>query len=153
MREEEGVGEENAHDYDDDRYGADLAASGDDEVYKAYAAMSKQRGSYQDSQRRLREVQKSRGFFKGELTFEGRKAAVAREQEIKSFLSLGRIGHWAGDPQCQKAQKGSPKKGGKGQKGGKVKVDETRGQRSTSSRNSPCSSLLVRATWKEQPIW
>ena len=79
-----------SHDYEaehgyeavaDESPASDMGASEDEEVYQAFATMDKQRRSYKESRKRLREVQKQRGFFKGELTFEQRKAAVAKEKE------------------------------------------------------------------------
>ena len=106
---------------------SDAGASDDDEIYDAYAAMDKQRRSYKDSRQRLKDLQKSRGFFRGELTFEERKAAVAREKERSRCSACGRIGHWAGDSACNKTSKGGPKKHsekgkgkGKGKKAGKA---------------------------------
>ena len=106
---------------------SDAGASDDDEIYDAYAAMDKQRRSYKDSRQRLKDLQKSRGFFRGELTFEERKAAVAREKQRSRCSACGRIGHWAGDSACNKTSKGGPKKHsekgkgkGKGKKAGKA---------------------------------
>ena len=94
---------------------SDMGASGDDEVFQAFTTMDKQRRSYKESRRRLREVQKQRGFFKGELTFEQRKAAVAREKERTRCSACGRIGHWAGDSECKAAKSAGSHKGkGKG---------------------------------------
>eukprot|EP00913_Durusdinium_trenchii_P019561 g18388.t1 len=75
--------------------GSDVGASQDEEVYQAFSAMDKQRRSYQESRRKLREVQKQRGFFKGELTFEQRRAAVQKEKERTRCSACGKIGHWA----------------------------------------------------------
>ena len=79
---------------------SDFGASGDDEIYAAFATMDKQRNTYQESRKRLRDIQRQRGFFKGELTFEQRKAAVAKEKERSRCPACGRMGHWAGDKEC-----------------------------------------------------
>ena len=101
--------------------GSDVGASQDEEVYQAFSAMDKQRRSYQESRRKLREVQKQRGFFKGELTFEQRRAAVQKEKERTRCSACGKIGHWAGDAQCQKSSKTSGPHRGKGKSKGKKK--------------------------------
>lgn len=91
--------------------------------------MDKQRRSYRDSRQRLKDLQKSRGFFRGELTFEERKAAVAKEKERTRCSACGRIGHWAGDQACAKTTKSGPKKSidkgkgkGKSKKAGRAYV-------------------------------
>ena len=43
---------------------SDQDASADDEVFDAYAAMESKRQSYRDSRKKLRDIQKSRGFIK-----------------------------------------------------------------------------------------
>ena len=67
------------------------------EAYEAYATMDKQRRSYTDSRKKLKEIQKSRGFFrgdlKGELNFEERKQAAQKEKARKRCASCGKIGH------------------------------------------------------------
>lgn len=87
--------------------GSDIGASQDEEVFQAFSAMDKQRRSCQESRKRLREVQKQRGFFKGELTFEQRRAAVQKEKERTRCSACGKVGHWAGDSQCAKTTKTS----------------------------------------------
>ena len=108
---------------------SDAGASGDDEIFAAYSSMDKQRRSYRDSRQRLKDLQKSRGFFRGELTFEERKAAVAKEKERTRCSACGRIGHWAGDQACAKTTKSGPKKSidkgkgkGKSKKAGRAYV-------------------------------
>ena len=48
---------------DEDQAGSDEGASNDDQVYEAYMAMNKSRSGYQEARKKLREVQKSRGFL------------------------------------------------------------------------------------------
>ena len=92
---------------------SDAGASGDDEVYEAFAAMDRQRRSYKESRAKLREVQKSRGFYKGGGKGDpDRQKMLEKEKERSRCSACDRIGHWAGDPQC-------PKSGSKGQKGSK----------------------------------
>eukprot|EP00913_Durusdinium_trenchii_P003431 g3178.t1 len=110
---------------------SDAAASGDDEVFEAYAAMDRQRKSYKESRKHLRTLQKSRGFFhgdvKGEISIEDRKAAVQKEKQRTRCAACGKIGHWAGDQACAKtSSKIGPKKidkkkgSGKGKSKGKA---------------------------------
>ena len=98
---------------------SDLGASDDDEVHEAYA-------SYQASRNKLKELQRNRGFFrgdfKGEISLEERKAAVQREKQRTRCAACGRVGHWAGDAACSKSHKSGPKKmDGKRSGGGKGK--------------------------------
>ncbi|CAK9047040.1 Retrovirus-related Pol polyprotein from transposon TNT 1-94 [Durusdinium trenchii] len=110
---------------------SDAGASGDDEVFEAYAAMDRQRKSYKESRKHLRTLQKSRGFFhgdvKGEISIEDRKAAVQKEKQRTRCAACGKIGHWAGDQACAKtSSKIGPKKidkkkgSGKGKSKGKA---------------------------------
>ena len=112
--EEEGPGEANS----------DAGASGDDEVFEAYAAMDRQRKSYKESRKHLRTLQKSRGFFhgdvKGEISIEDRKAAVQKEKQRTRCAACGKIGHWAGD-QAWTSSKIGPKKFDKKKGSGKGK--------------------------------
>ena len=130
---------------------SDAGASGDDEIYAAYSNMDKQRRSYKDSRQRLKDLQKSRGFFKGELTFEERKAAVAKEKERTRCSACGRIGHWAGDAQCSKTSKSGPKKDkgkgrGKGKKSGKAYMVSEVPMYFTldDTEEMPCSAYMLR---------
>ena len=92
---------------------SDAGASGDDDVFEAFAAMEKNRRSYKESRAKLREVQKSRGFYKGKGKGDAdRQKMIEKEKERSRCSACDRIGHWAGDPQC-------PKSGSKGQKSGK----------------------------------
>ena len=101
---------------------SDVGASGDDEVYEAYA-------SYKDSRKRLKDLQKSRGFHKpkpaGQSNDE-RRAAIEKEKARSRCAACGRIGHWAGDSSCSK---GSGQKGSKGGKPGKGKNGKGRGNK------------------------
>ena len=93
---------------------SDQGASGDDEIYDAYATMNKQRKGYKESRRRLKELQKSRGFFRGdvqgEFSVEERKASIAKEKQRTRCSACHKIGHWAGDAACSKSGKVGPKK-------------------------------------------
>ncbi|CAJ1344886.1 unnamed protein product, partial [Effrenium voratum] len=60
--------------YEAEEQPLDEGASQDEEVDQAYAA-------YKESRKKLKEIQKSRGFFKGELTFEERKKAMQTEKQ------------------------------------------------------------------------
>ena len=79
---------------------SDAGASNDDEVFNAYKLMDQQRRTYKDSRRRLKEIQKSREFYKGEASAEDRQRMTAEEKERSRCSACDRIGHWAGDPQC-----------------------------------------------------
>ncbi|CAK9062808.1 unnamed protein product [Durusdinium trenchii] len=97
---------------------SDAGASNDEEIFNAYTTMDKQRRSYKDSRKRLREIQKNRGFYKQGDPSE-RAAAIEKEKARTRCSACDRIGHWAGDPVCPKAGKGGPKRGkGSSRKGG-----------------------------------
>ena len=93
---------------------SDMGASGDDEVFEAYAAMDRQRKSYRESRKHLKNLQKSRGLFhgdvKGEIGIEDRRAAVQKGQQRSRCAACGNIGHWAGDAIRAKSSKSGPKK-------------------------------------------
>ena len=97
---------------------SDAGASNDDEVFDAYMA-------YKDSRRKLKEVQKQRGFYKnadGGASSTDRQEAIKREKARTRCGTCNRLGHWSGDPECPGAQKGSGKKSkgkGKGKSKGK----------------------------------
>eukprot|EP00435_Cladocopium_sp_Y103_P021956 s3297_g5.t1 len=110
---------------DDDNEVSDAGASNDDEVFNAYKAMDQQRRSYRDSRKRLKEIQKSRGFYKHDGASDDRQRMNNKEKERSRCAACDRIGHWAGDPQCPKSSKSGPKKfqskpkgKGKGKKSG-----------------------------------
>ena len=92
---------------------SDAGASNDEDIFQAFSAMDKQRKTYKEARKKLREVQKQRGFFRGELPLEQRKTAIAKEKERSRCSTCNRIGHWSGDPECPKAGKSGPK-GSKG---------------------------------------
>ena len=71
---------------------SDAGASQDDEVYEAFVAMDKMRKGYKDQRKKLRDIQKSRGFFKGKLTLEERKQAIKKEKERTRCTACQRIG-------------------------------------------------------------
>ena len=101
--------------------GSDAGASGDDDVYQAYVTMEKGRQAYKDARKKLRDVQKSRGFYQGGQW--NRDQAKQQEKTRSRCGACGHIGHWAGDAVCPKSSPGvGPKKGkGKGKSKGKKK--------------------------------
>ena len=110
-KEEDGEGtwdEEEAMHVEDEE-GSDQGASGDEEVYEAYVAMNKSRFGYQEARKKLRDVQKSRGFFKSSYT-DDRQQLINREKSKSRCPACHRVGHWAGDPMCPKAGSSGPQK-------------------------------------------
>eukprot|EP00439_Symbiodinium_sp_Y106_P051141 s6716_g6.t2 len=90
---------------------SDLGASGDDLVYQAYA-------SYKESRKKLREVQKARGFTKPRSQHgDDRRQALEREKQRSRCAACNRIGHWAGDPACPKSAGFAGKNHAKGKAG------------------------------------
>ncbi|CAK9105201.1 unnamed protein product [Durusdinium trenchii] len=77
---------------------------------EAYAAMEKQKKSYHDQRQKLKNLQKNRGFFRGEFTWEERKKAISKEKERTRCSACHRIGHWAGDPKCPRSGGDASKK-------------------------------------------
>ena len=116
------------HGEDDDaeayELGSDAGASGDDDVYQAYVTMDKGRQAYKDARKKLRDVQKSRGFYQNG-NWNSRDQAKEKEKSRSRCAACGHIGHWAGDSVCPKSSAGvGPKKGkgrGKSQSKGKKK--------------------------------
>jgi hypothetical protein len=116
------------HGEDDDaeayELGSDAGASGDDDVYQAYVTMEKGRQAYKDARKKLRDVQKSRGFYQNG-NWSSRDQAKEKEKSRSRCAACGHIGHWAGDSVCPKSSAGvGPKKGkgrGKSQSKGKKK--------------------------------
>ena len=106
---------------------SDCGASDDEEVFEAYATMDKQRKTYQESRKKLKDLQRSRGFYKGDLSTEERQKALAEEKKRSRCGSCGRLGHWAGDADCPNGSRSGPyrkgygKKGKSGKKGGAKK--------------------------------
>ena len=102
---------------------SDAGASGDDDVYEAYAAMDKQRHSYKESRKRLKDIQKQRGFFKGGANDDDRRKAIEKEKARTRCSACNRVGRWAGDPECSKTTHSGPKRSkGKGKgKGGRFR--------------------------------
>ena len=84
--------------------GSDAGASGDDDVYEAYAAMDKTRQTYKDARKRLRDVQKSRGFYRGGSAWPNRDQAKEKEKARSRCAACGALGHWAGDHNCPKTR-------------------------------------------------
>ena len=111
---------ENGDGEDAEEYGYGVAAEGesdqgaseDDEVYEAYA-------TYKESRKRLKDIQKSRGFLrnKSAMSVDERKAAVEKEKARSRCAACGRLGHWAGDSARSKSSKGGPKCGRSSSKG------------------------------------
>lgn len=89
---------------------SDAGASQDDDIFQAYAAMEKQKKSYHDQRQKLKNLQKNRGFFRGEFTWEERKKAISKEKERTRCSACHRIGHWAGDPKCPRSGGDASKK-------------------------------------------
>ncbi|CAK0848557.1 unnamed protein product, partial [Prorocentrum cordatum] len=99
--------DEQDEDYDDEVYEAyeggdaeediasDAGASQDEAINNAYAA-------YDTARAKVRDLQRKRGFFKAEgtLTFEERKAEIAKDKQRAHCGACGKLGHWAGDPEC-----------------------------------------------------
>ena len=72
---------------DEDQAGSDEGASNDDQVYEAYMAMNKSRSGYQEARKKLREVQKSRGFYKNSFN-EDRQHLINREKSKRPLSGL-----------------------------------------------------------------
>ena len=116
---------------DDQPEQSDMGASGDEEVFEAYAGMDRQRKSYHESRTHLRNLQKSRGLFhgdvKGEIGIEDRRAAVQKEKQRSRCAACGKIGHWAGDAICAKSSKSGPKKVDSKKKGSGKREEQGQG--------------------------
>ena len=110
---------------------SDRGASEDDEIYEAFAAMDQHRKTYQESRQKLKQIQRNRGYFKGdisgqikgEISYEERQKAIQKEKSRTRCAACDRLGHWAGDAICPKASshqgpRRSPGKGGRGPKKG-----------------------------------
>ena len=109
--EDEGDDEDGGEETDQ----SDLGASGDDLVYQAYT-------SYKESRRKLKDVQKARGFTKPRgLPGDDRRAALEREKQRTRCSACNRIGHWAGDAACPKSASPGSKSGGPKGKPGRGK--------------------------------
>ncbi|CAK0792797.1 unnamed protein product [Prorocentrum cordatum] len=105
--------EEGANAADDDQeVASDAGASNDDDVFEAYSA-------YDAARKKLKDTQKQRGLFKGEVTFEERQEQIKEEKKRTRCGARGRIGHWAGDAACPKTGKQGDKKFGGGRGGGR----------------------------------
>lgn len=95
---------------------SDQGASEDGEVYEAYMAMNKFRSGYKDARKKLRDVQKARGFYKSDVN-KDRQQQIDREKQRTRCGACNRLGHWAGDPECPKTGRGGPSKGKSSGKG------------------------------------
>eukprot|EP00435_Cladocopium_sp_Y103_P006323 s1345_g2.t1 len=92
---------------------SDYGASEDDEVYQAYS-------TYKDSRKKLKDIQKSRGYFKNDGKYQNHAARDQAKQAEKArsrCAACHRLGHWAGDPECPAGTRSGPKKVSKGGKG------------------------------------
>lgn len=98
---------------------SDAGASNDGEIYDAYAAMHQVRQGYREARKKLRDVQKARGFYKGPKD-DRRKSTVEQEKKRTRCGACHRIGHWAGDPECPKTSASGPGKSSKGKSKGKA---------------------------------
>ena len=111
--------EESAWQDDDDKPTSDQGASNDEEINEAYAAMDRFRKTYRDQRKKLKDLQKARGFFRGEFTMEERARAIEQEKARSRCGTCGRVGHWSGDAACPKASSKPGKSKGKGKNKGK----------------------------------
>lgn len=89
---------------------SDAGASNDGEIYEAYAAMNQVRQGYREARKKLRDVQKARGFYKGPRD-DRRQTTVEQEKKRTRCGACHRIGHWAGDPECPKSSSAGPGSG------------------------------------------
>ena len=116
------VGDEDQWDGETDNMEqSDYGASGDDDVYQAYAAMDQQRKSYRDSRKKLKDIQNARGFYKNDGKGSGlqaREQAKQQERERSRCAACNRLGHWAGDAGRPKASRSGPKRSQKGKSSG-----------------------------------
>ena len=103
---------------------SDVGASQDSEIYDAYTAMDGRRKGYKESRKKLKDLQKQRGFQKKEdSSSQDRKNFIAKEKLKSRCAACGRIGHWAGDSECTASRGKNTARKGTG--------------RSTSSSTSP----------------
>ena len=107
---------------------SDCGASADEEVFEAYAAMDKQRKTYQESRKKLKDLQRSRGFYRGDLSAEERQKARDEEKKRSRCGSCGRLGHWAGDAECPNSSRSGPHRKGYGKKGKSKKGGAKKGK-------------------------
>ena len=97
---------------------SDYGASEDDEIFQAYS-------TYKDSRKKLKDIQKSRGYFKNDGKYQNNAARDQAKQAEKArsrCAACHRLGHWAGDAECPAATRSGPKKvfkGGKNKGSGK----------------------------------
>ena len=107
---------------------SDCGASQDGDVGEAYAVMNKNRSSYQEARRKLRDVQKSRGFYKASGGGDERRQLIEREKSKSRCSACHQVGHWAGDVACPKTSKAGPHRGkGKNKGKGKGKSGKSKG--------------------------
>ena len=105
---------------------SDAGASNDDEVFDAYAAMSKVKQSYQDARKKLRDIQRSRGFFKSDGGGD-RQKQIEQEKKHSRCTACHRVGHWAGDSVCPRSGKSGPQRGSKGKSKGRGRSSSGKG--------------------------
>ena len=115
----EQVTEESAWQDDEDKPTSDQGVSNDEEINEAYAAMDQFRKTYRDQRKKLKDLQKARGFFRGEFTVEERAKAIEQEKARSRCGTCGRVGHWSGDAACPKSSSKPGKAKGKGKTKGK----------------------------------
>ena len=139
--EDEAVGEDETEDYyalaaeadeedanEEPEEISDAGASGDEAIFTAYA-------TYQESRRKLRDLQKSRGLLRPKepgQSGDERRAQINKEKQRTRCSVCNRLGHWAGDAACPKkgapggrfgqSRGRGPKGRGRGSKGGKAYV-------------------------------
>eukprot|EP00435_Cladocopium_sp_Y103_P001908 s5242_g1.t1 len=101
--------------------------------------MEKGRQAYKDARKKLRDVQKSRGFYQSG-SWGNREQAKEKEKSRSRCAACGHIGHWAGDSVCPKTSSGvGPKKGkGRGKSGSKGKKKSKGGAYAA----APCPMLF-----------
>ncbi len=105
---------------------SDVGASDDDEVFEAYSAMSKVKQTYQDARKKLRDVQRSRGFFKTDGGGD-RQKQIEQEKKHSRCTACHKIGHWAGDAACPRSGKSGPQRGPKGKGKGRGRSSSSKG--------------------------
>ena len=129
---------------------SDYGASEDDEIFQAYS-------TYKDSRKKLKDIQKSRGYFKNDGKYQNNAARDQAKQAEKArsrCAACHRLGHWAGDAECPAATRSGPKKvfkGGKSKGSGKGRAGKA-----YMVGESPTFFLAWATTWrKKRPtaIW
>jgi len=120
----EQVTEESAWQDDEDKPTSDQGASNDEEINEAYAAMDQFRKTYRDQRKKLKDLQKARGFFRGEFTVEERAKVIEQEKARSRCGTCGRVGHWSGDAARPKSSSKPGKAKGKGNQGQETRIGQ-----------------------------